>query len=348
MMTTLLLATLASPLPQAVRLTPERRSHYIRGAQVWTPIDIPSLDLLAGASSFEDAIPFEAEVKCNLVKRKKSDVSFGSTSKFRCERDNGDVMKVRFDADNGEVFASVGASRLFWALGFGAERFYPAKVICRDCPEDPWDNPDGEVDRRTFHPAIVERKFAKTVFEVNPEGKPDGWSWEELANVDEDAGGAPLAHLDALKLLSALVQHGDNRGIQQYLVCLNGTMDEEGNCGKPFLFVHDLGTAFGESTWEIDEHSKMNFKRWASVPVWRDKKNCVAQLSAAYDGTLRHPKISEEGRSFLAGLLDQLSDRQILDLFRAARPELRDGSSAEDWARVFKKKRREIVGHQCP
>ena len=49
---------------------------------------------------------------------------------------------------------------------------------------------------------------------------------------------------------------------------------------------------------------------------------------------------------FLVALLSQLSDRQIHDLFEVARVELR-GTSADEWVRVFKRKRAEIAARHC-
>jgi len=64
-------------------------------------------------------------------------------------------------------------------------------------------------------------------------------------------------------------------------------------------------------------------------------------------GESRNPRISEAGRAFLASRLLLLSDQQIRDLFRAARAERRDGT-INDWVRVFKRKRDEIVKARCP
>ena len=63
-------------------------------------------------------------------------------------------------------------------------------------------------------------------------------------------------------------------------------------------------------------------------------------------GSLENPRISEAGRKFLASRLLLLGDQQIRDLFRAARAERRDGT-VDDWVRVFKRKRDEIVKARC-
>jgi hypothetical protein len=66
--------------------------------------------------------------------------------------------------------------------------------------------------------------------------------------------------------------------------------------------------------------------------------------------------ISEAGRRFLANLLMQLSDRQIQDLFEAARVQLRlrtpgqvdsGFATTTEWVEAFKAKRDEIVQRRC-
>jgi hypothetical protein len=65
-------------------------------------------------------------------------------------------------------------------------------------------------------------------------------------------------------------------------------------------------------------------------------------------GTLEYPQISDGGRRFLAGLLGQLSDAQIHDLFDVARFTRRQpGTTVEDWVNTFKQKRDEITTRSC-
>ena len=67
-------------------------------------------------------------------------------------------MKVKFGEANGEMYGEVAATRLLWALGFGADRMYPVKVICRNCPENAVKNGKPVPGQRTFDPAAIERK----------------------------------------------------------------------------------------------------------------------------------------------------------------------------------------------
>jgi len=100
----------------------------------------------------------------------------------------------------------------------------------------------------------------------------------------------------------------------------------------------------------------MNLAAWSNTPVWQDASSCVGNLPKSFTGTLGEPVISEQGRRFLAGLLQQLSDAQIRDLFEAARVTLRvrDPGNArsgfptsDEWMAAFKQKRAEIVNRRC-
>ena len=76
------------------------------------------------------------------------------------------------------------------------------------------------------------------------------------------------------------------------------------HCEHPFMYLHDVGLTFGESHWlNQNEIGSVNYKRWVKAPVWRDAGQCVANVHASITGTLEHPKVSEEGRAFVAGLL---------------------------------------------
>ena len=67
-----------------------------------------------------------------------------------------------------------------------------------------------------FDLTIIERKAFGEEVTAHPD---QGWVWKELDLVDENLGGAPKAHRDALKLLAVFLQHGDNKASQQRLVC---------------------------------------------------------------------------------------------------------------------------------
>jgi hypothetical protein len=115
--------------------------------------------------------------------------------------------------------------------------------------------------------------------------------------------------------------------------------------------VKDLGSTFAAASKMT--FPKMKLESWRSVKIWKDEKSCQAQLTSSFVGTLAHPQISEAGRRFLAERLGLLSDKQIVDLFTAARVDRRKDSvggrqvTVDDWVRVFKQKRSEIANHRC-
>ena len=340
---------------QLDHVTPQARMEYLRKAIVWRPTRIPAMDLMRGPEG-EGAFKPDQSVTCEYVK--PDEPMSGATPKFTCDLGGGDVVKVKYGKNNGEVYAEVAASRLLWALGFGADHMYPVQVTCRDCPIEPWYwSSEPRVDEKKFELATIERKLDGKTIEAS--GK-EGWTWAELDRVDERAGGAPVAHRDALKLLAVLLQYSDTKAQNQRLVCLpdsfvrNESGDED--CTKPLMFPQDLGVVFGKAN--LLNNDSVNLQSWQDVPVWRDPRQCVAHLKKSLTGTLEHPRISEAGRKFLADLLSQLSDTQIRDMFAVARfdrrgrkirtPQGERPATIDDWVGVFKKKRDEIVNARCP
>jgi hypothetical protein len=196
-------------------------------------------------------------------------------------------------------------------------------------------------------PVAIERKYPGHAI-------GEGWSWKELDELSGDEGGAPRAHRDALKLLAAFMQHTDSKPSQQRLLCQEKPED---GCDHPVMMIDDVGLTFGRATrMNSNTPSSMNLRNWSQVPVWKDDAGCVANLPKSYSGTLKNPVISEEGRAFLAGLMMQLSDKQLEDLFTVARVQLRprapeDGRSGfptvQEWVDTFKAKRAEIAQRTC-
>ena len=264
---------------------------------------------------------------------------------------SGDEIKVKYGEFNGEVHGEVAATRILWALGFGADAMYPVRILCRGCPDTigvGW-----QPGERLVDPAIVERKMPGREL---TRGDHPGWSWLELDLIEEEAGGATRAQRDALKLLAVLIQHTDSKPEQQRLVCLGE--DERSastSCEHPFMMINDLGLTFGRANLANSNLvGSVNFQEWAQTPVWKEDGACVGNLPKSLTGTLKDPIISEHGRDFLAGRLLQLSDSQIRALFEVARvdrravpQDSRTSSPVDEWVRVFKAKRKEIVDRRC-
>src|SRR5688572_4167608 len=97
----------------------ETRQELIERSKVWGQTNIPSMNLRVGPSgrgSFEPGATFN----CDYSDKKLS----GRTPKFVCVLPGGDELKVKYGGTNGEVYGEVAASRLLWALGFGADAMY--------------------------------------------------------------------------------------------------------------------------------------------------------------------------------------------------------------------------------
>jgi hypothetical protein len=358
--------------------TAEERNESIRHARVWEPTDVAAKDLYNGPKG-ELSFAVDEEVTCDFVPKLMS----GLTEKFLCKLEDGRIFKVKYNDGSRfkEAIGEVLGTRMFWALGFYADTMRAVRVTCRNCQRHPWtyvrekknkqrldENgelgplpPEAEVGTYTIDPAAIEEKLDADAIERE---KDQGWWWSSLDDVDESAGGASRAQLDALKLLMAFVQNSDNKSRQNTLACLRDDIveDETGRvtCRRPIMYVDDIGSVFGEGGFITGYEGRVDYEGWKKRRVWRNSKTCRARLVGIggifRPSNLRNPKIGEGGRALLAGELEQLSDAQIADLFRASRIDslhetMRDDHGGrrevtiDDWVQLFKKKREEITSH---
>jgi hypothetical protein len=322
------------------------RDDALARARVWhepsTPI--PEFDFTANPSN--GFAPTD-DVACEFTVQKLS----GRTPKFHCRLADGRIIKVKYGAANGELQAELAGTRLLRALGFPADEMFAVhSVRCGGCPAFPfaallcgertglqWPCFAGARDPahvRVMAPVIVERRLPGTVIEARED---EGWSWIEQDRIDPARGGSPRAEVDALRLLAIVLSHWDNKGANQRLICPDGNATADGGCSEPVAMIQDLGATFGPN--RVDLHN------WRAVPVWRDRRSCtVSMKSLPFEGaTFEDRRISEEGRQLLARLLEQISERQLTDLFTAARFAEYDAVSAashdvREWVRAFREK----------
>lgn len=336
--------------PKAGALDEATHAAIVGRAEVWKPTRVRSMNLRTGPPGPGAFKPNEL-VHCKYVQREMG----GNTPKFACILPNGDEVRVKYGRDNGEVFAEVAATRLLWALGFGADRVYPVRVACTGCPpmDDESSDPRTVRTRTRFEYAAIERRMPGREID-GPDGS--GWSWDELNAVSPRAGSQALAHRDALTLLAVMIQHTDSKRQQQRLVCQGAPRARaDAACARPFLFISDVGKTFGKANiFNRDKPGSVNLEAWARTPVWAGDTGCTANLPKSLTGTLENPTISEQGRRFLAGLLVQLSDKQLYDLFDVARFPDREGSpdatrrdEVRAWVNAFKQKVQEVAGRAC-
>ncbi len=362
------------------------RLEAIRTASVFTPKAVAESDIMVGPAQDKKQFQLHLNDKVICDFNKAGTEMGGKTPKFECkitrvegadrqvqvlnDQMDEEPVKVKFGADDNEVYAEVAATRLFWALGFYADAWFPVRVECHNCPENPISG-SGDRATRFFDPATIVRKsMGHKMYEV---GKDDeGWSWKEF----ETDNGRPSYEKDGLKLIAAFIVHSDNKPPQQRLVCDDVKVDQTTNpltttCAQSRMIVQDVGASFGGGGWFTSNGTaKMNLKEWSGSRIWKkvgtdtSPRQCQAGLRkslTAKDG-LGDPEISEEGRRFTAGLLCQLTDHQIEDFFRAARvsamPQYHnhDGTfkSGQDetsilrqWVDAFKAKREDVAKGRC-
>jgi hypothetical protein len=322
------------------------REDALARARVWRPPAVPvaEFDFTANPSG---GFAVTDDVACEFTVQKLR----GRTPKFHCRMPDGRILKVKYGSHNGELQAELAGTRVLRAIGFPAdEMFVVRSVRCAGCPPFPFEallcNEKVAVDLfcfagggnpgrvRVMRPVVIERRIPGTAIEAHDE---QGWSWFELDRIDPARGGSSRAEVDALRLLAVVLAHWDNKGPNQRLLCPEGKQLADGSCSAPLGMIQDLGATFGPE--------RVDLQNWRNVPVWQDRAACtVSMRSLPFGGaTFVDRRISEEGRTFLAQLLEQLSDRQLADLFTAARFAELDGISAESrdpraWVRVFQEK----------
>ena len=340
----------ADPAPAPVKKTTksvstEQRLDALSRAQVWRAPGVA-----VGQVRFSAAASQPESISCRF---QITDLG-GTAQKFDCTLENGEQIRVKYGRTQ-EIPSEVAASRLLHALGFGADEVMLVKQVrCYGCPAEPFvtmkavDLTDTDAlykkfvnydQFKDFEWAAVERKHQGRAIGTD---QLKGWAFFELDAVDAAKGGAPRAHVDALRLLSVFLAHWDNKSENQRLVCLSEKdWPEGGTCRAPLAMLQDIGAAFGPK--------KVDLEGWRKAPIWANRAQCETSMATLpYEGaTFTAVRITEGGRRHLADLLGQLSDQQIHDLFAGARFDhaggfLKTGApEIPEWVTVFKDKVRD-------
>ena len=375
----------ADPAVEKRFFTPRDRLQALRAATLFTPRAVAEADILAGPPQKKDQFQLHLNDTVTCEFTKAGEEKSGNTPKFDCsitrvEDAQGHVqtltpgmdeepVKVKFGRDNRETYAEAASTRLLWALGFYADGIFPVRVTCLNCPADP-QRASGTKGTHVFNEGVIERKAkGRKMYEVPNEEQ--GWSWKEL-----DTVARPSYEKDGLRMIAAFIIHSDNKPAQQRLVCdgvevNQATTPFTTTCQASRILIQDVGATFGGGGAFTNKTSaKMNLSEWSKKAVWKKvgtssaPADCQAELPASLAATdgLSNPAISEEGRRFAAGLVCQLSDRQLTDLFTVARvaeePDFRnaDGSFKNglteaavvtQWVDAFKRKREALAAGRC-
>jgi hypothetical protein len=345
------------PALAAPRLAPvdkAEREQLIRRSRVWQPVDVASLDLYRGPKDPSSVPLDEASVSgrpldCEYIPWGQQNVKHtdSKTPKFSCRLSNGEKIKVKYDLNNREVFSEIIGTRLAWATGFLADAIYAVSLNCKNCPRDPWAAKDGETGPGQFYQlTAVERELPGKSIKV---GGESGFDFKEVDKISEAEGGAPRAHVDALKLLATLVYYNDAKPENQRILCPPEAITPDGRCSQPYMMLDDMGATFlGSGGFLGGSGKKASLKGWAKRSVFKDRA-CTGNVPGDSNSTLRSPKISEAGRAFLARQLTELRKNKLVDIFRAAHVEQvpGEGNPPEAWAAALEAKIDEIVKTRC-
>jgi hypothetical protein len=284
----------------------------------------------------------------------------GTTPKFDCTLESGEEIRIKYGSGP-EVPAEAAATRLLRALGFGADEITLVKKLrCFGCPIEPFSMMRAVdiTNAESFYTSFVDydafEEFEWVALERKLNARPiesdaiEGWAFFELETIEPNRGGAPRAHVDALRVMAVLLAHWDNKSENQRLVCLSREWPDGAACGTPFVLLQDVGATFGPS--------KLDLEAWEATPMWADRGACTMSMRGLPFGgaTYGDVTISERGRQFISSLLSALSDDQLTALFTGARFGETRGLFApvhpvSEWVRVFRIKVREIRdGPRCP
>jgi len=345
-------AATAPPLYEDDRTVSMReRADAIARAQVWRAPKTSIARAKLGENS-ASASPLDCRFRFSKLG--------GTTPKFDCLLPAGKPLRVKY-GPGAESHAEAAASRLLTALGFGADTVtLVERLRCHGCPNEPYvtskvveaagaqpfyERVVNDNDYEEFEWVAVEQKFAARPIETDMQ---EGWSFFELDSVDPRKGGAPRAHVDALRLLAVFLAHWDNKSENQRLVCLSEEWPKNTPCSEPFLLLQDVGSTFGPR--------RVDLEGWEKAKIWSDRAACKLSMDELpYGGGTFGPiRVSERGRRFLAKLLAQLTDQQLTELFTWARFDkprrvLSDTRPVSEWVRAFKKRAQAISeGPPCP
>jgi hypothetical protein len=350
------------PLPPvATRSGPERggatrvvsrdaRLDAIVRAQVWRePAPVGGRSRLPAHEVIE-------ELSCRFVLKRLN----GTTPKFNCLLDTGEEVRIKY-GKGAEIPAEAAATRLLRALGFGADEITLVRHLrCYGCPLEPFTTSkalqtvraggvyEHVLDYDDFHDfewVALERKYDAWPIEAEMQ---EGWSFTELDRIDTAKGGAPRAHVDALRLTAVFLADWDNKADNQRLVCDARDWPDATPCKAPFMILQDLGATFGPR--------KVNLRRWRTSAIWADRPRCrITMRHLPYSGaTFVDARVSEAGRQMAARLLGSLSADDIVELFRGARFDRKRGLFSDvrpvsGWVDAFQGRVRLIrEGPPCP
>ncbi len=368
----------------------DERFEYIKKSNSWIGNTSPLAKKIDGPLQEKEIKQFSYNelIECSFSEPLADDPPAGKTPKFWCIDKNGNRLKIKYQNINTKelndgIFGETLSTRLFWMLGFPADSIYPVQVKCSNCPEKPWDYIQGyfakvkqdrgehisegekkyiqelskpRVQNLLINTAVIEIKFPHDTIEIK---KNQGWSWQEFKKILTKDNHYRIHH-EALALLSAFIQHADNKPEQQRLVCMDEERKKDEKCKNPVIMIQDLGFSFGHGY--IDggrKTSTASLNGFINAPIWSSEEQCITKINYyKWTGEEANIQISEDGRAFFVNLINQLTDDDLINLFVPARlylkPELINIEGQDravtimDWIKAFKERTSKISSHRCP
>jgi hypothetical protein len=272
------------------------------------PTDISSLDLLAGPGG--DA----SKPDLSQIIWESNDTS-GYSVKWKVRDASGKHWVVKL---GNEARPETAATRLVWAAGYPTEINYLVPCVkITNAPKPP----SGKSVKR-----CEGKGFANVRFEARPEEakRLDIWSWKQ----NPFAG---TRELNGLIVLMALVNNWDLKDDNNKVIYFPG----EGGEGELRYVISDLGATFGKTGGPI-AHSRNEPKKYVKTGFVEEVEGNRVKFDYHGKNSGLFDNITIEQAKWIGDLLSQLSEKQIMDAFRAANfePNEIEGLAYEVRARI--------------
>jgi hypothetical protein len=251
-------------------------------AVIWEPVNIGEQDLFYGPGG-EEMRPDLSKI--TFIKEEKK----GSSKKYRIKDASGKIWVAKLGR---EAQPETAAVRLLWALGYKTEVNYLVPTITIP-------------GQGTFQNARLEARPEEI-------DRLDEWKWKDNPFVG-------TKEFQGLKMMMVFFENWDIVDVQNKILAVNGA---DGN--ELHYIISDLGATFGKLgnnnlfvIYRVGRKTN-NPSKYLDSSFIDDVKDGVVDL--AYKGKNHDlfDGITVAEARWLSELLNQLSDQQISDAFRAA------------------------------
>jgi len=230
-----------------------------------------------------------------------------------------------------EVFTAVATTRIMWVLGFPADHVYPAGgASCIGCTDDPFGKKlaDNKVSLKEA-PAVFKIVNAERDLpwdQINPEDD-ETWSWTDAAKFYSDGEWTHQQKVgfDAYRLALGLIHYYNALPQQNRLVCAAWEPAAAGHgkvCGKPVIYVHDLGSTFGKKRSGFDllgTNPRGSFEAYEPQTVFLNPGNCELRATLLGD-----KQVLKEAQDLMIHRLERLDRETVKSIFRVSRFNMMD------------------------